>query len=250
MHLVVNITLFFKKTSDYKVVNVTFVVKKTGKMSTTLRRTYVGSDGKLIVEEIVQDNIIEVPKKEKLTADTNNWIVIFQKALEKITTESDLTKGAYRLLLFLIAKTGITQDVRISIQDIAAILKENKGNVYRAIQELEDINVLIRDRQLKILRLNYELAYKGKFAEYKKLQYSDSAILIENKPELEIEFTPTPKLTPTLKKINMILEWAKDKKYFKNEFVLGVKEKYEQTGRLTAGQKNALDSIIKKHINQ
>lgn len=145
-------------------------------MSTTLRRTYVGADGKLIVEEVIQDNFVEVPKRNKL-ATNSNWIVIFQEAILKIATETDLSKGAYKLLLFLIAKTEITQDIKLPIQEMAIAIKEHKGNIYKFVKELEDINVLIRDTKTKVIRLNYELAYKGKFQEYKKFQYSDKELL-------------------------------------------------------------------------
>lgn len=146
-------------------------------MATTLRRTYVGNDGKLVVEEVIQDDLVNVPKKNKLTNSGNNWIVLFQGALLRIATETNLSKGAYRLLIFLIAKTEIDQDVKLPIQEMASALGEDKGNIYRFVKELEIINVLIRDTKTKSIRLNYELAYKGKFADYKKLQYKDEQLL-------------------------------------------------------------------------
>jgi len=164
-------------------------------MSTTLRRTYVGADGKLVVEEVIQDNMVDVPKKNKLMAN-GNWIVIFQEALLRIATETDLSKGAYKLLIFLIAKTEITQDVKLPIQEMAIAIGEHKGNIYKFVKELEDINVLIRDTKNKVIRLNYELAYKGKFADYKKLQYKDEQLLKKSNTSLQLfsnEVSPSKK---------------------------------------------------------
>lgn len=166
-------------------------------MSTTLRRTYVGADGKLVVEEVIQDNLVSVPKKNKLTTPGNNWIVIFQEALLRIATETDLSKGAYKLLIFLIAKTEITQDVKLPIQEMAIALGEDKGNIYRSVKELEIINVLIRDSKNKVIRLNYELAYKGKFIDYKKLQYKDEQLL--KKPESPLQLFSN-EVSPSKKK--------------------------------------------------
>jgi hypothetical protein len=156
-------------------------------MATTLRRTYVGADGKLIVEEVIQDDLVSVPKKDKLTNKGNDWIVIFQGALLRIATETDLSKGAYKLLIFLIAKTEIDQNVKLPIQEMATAIGEHKGNIYKFVKELEIINVLIRDTKSKLIRLNYELAYKGKFADYKKLQYKDEQLL--KQPESSPLFT-------------------------------------------------------------
>ena len=165
-------------------------------MSTTLRRTYVGADGKLVVEEVIQDDRIDVPKKSKLM-NNGNWIVVFQEALLRIATETNLSKGAYKLLIFLIAKTEITQDVKLPIQEMAVALGEDKGNIYRSVKELEIINVLIRDTKSKLIRLNYELAYKGKFADYKKLQYKDEQLL--KKPESPLQLFSN-EVSPSKKK--------------------------------------------------
>jgi hypothetical protein len=47
-------------------------------------------------------------------------------------------------------------------------------------------------------------------------------------------------------KIEMILDWARKNPWFNTEFVEDLLDKYNQYGRLTGSQEQALDNIIYK----
>lgn len=47
-------------------------------------------------------------------------------------------------------------------------------------------------------------------------------------------------------KIEMVLEWAKDKPKFDTEFIESLNEFFENNGHLTESQEDALDNIIHK----
>ena len=61
-----------------------------------LRRTSV-IDGKLVIEEIDDPNLVTVRKKKMKGGD---FIVVFKKAIKELVLKADLSKNGYRLLLF------------------------------------------------------------------------------------------------------------------------------------------------------
>jgi predicted transcriptional regulator len=133
---------------------------------------------RIIEREIVEDYIdVRLPSKAKF--NNGDFITVFQKALEFISVELNLSKGAMKLLLYLIAKTEITNEIKLPIQSIAEILKISKGNAYDFLNELKRHNIVVWEQKLKTLRLNYELGYKGKIKDYKNKQYKDPQMLIE-----------------------------------------------------------------------
>jgi predicted transcriptional regulator len=135
------------------------------------------------VEESVEREVIEnyrdvkVPEKHKL--NNGDWIVLFQEALLKIAMDEDLSKGSLRVLFYLISKTKLTNEVKLPTKTIATDLNEKFQNVYTSLKGLEERNILIRDKETKLIRLNYELAYKGRFKDFKKFQYKDVPLLSE-----------------------------------------------------------------------
>lgn len=153
-------------------------------MAVIIRETTV-ENGIVTVKEVIDDNVNITPKRHRL--DNGNWIVIFQNALKTIAVDSNFSKGAYRVLLYLIAETEVTNDVKMPIQQVAEALKEDKGNIYRFLKELEEFNIIIRDKKTKYIRLNYDLAYKGKFSNYKHVQFKDTPLL-EKKPKNQLNF--------------------------------------------------------------
>ena len=144
-----------------------------------LRRTSV-IDGKLVIEEIDDPNLVTVRKKEKMKG--GDFIVVFQKAIKELVLKADLSKNGYRLLLFLMAETEFEKEINATLYGIAKELGINQSNATVAMKELESIGIVIRNVQLRTFRLNYELAYKGNAKNYKKLQFNDP-VFLERKKE-------------------------------------------------------------------
>ncbi len=148
-----------------------------------LRRTSV-IDGKLVIEEIDDPNLVTVRKKEKMKG--GDFIVVFQKAIKELVLKADLSKNGYRLLLFLMAETEFEKEINATLYGIAKELGINQSNATIAMKELESIGIVIRNVQLRTFRLNYELAYKGNAKNYKKLQFNDP-VFLEQKKEKTIQ---------------------------------------------------------------
>ena len=148
-----------------------------------LRRTSV-IDGKLVIEEIDDPNLVTVRKKEKMKG--GDFIVVFQKAIKELVLKADLSKNGYRLLLFLMAETEFEKEINATLYGIAKELGINQSNATVAMKELESIGIVIRNVQLRTFRLNYELAYKGQAKNYKKLQFKDP-VFLEQKKEKTIQ---------------------------------------------------------------
>ena len=148
-----------------------------------LRRTSV-IDGKLVIEEIDDPNLVTVRKKEKMKG--GDFIVVFQKAIKELVLKADLSKNGYRLLLFLMAETEFEKEINATLYGIAKELGINQSNATVAMKELESIGIVIRNVQLRTFRLNYELAYKGNAKNDKKLQFNDP-VFLEQKKEKTIQ---------------------------------------------------------------
>ena len=154
-------------------------------MATTLRRTYVNDLGKLVIEEVIDDGKILVNKKEKLKGG-GDFVFVFQQAIFNVLSDSNLSRNALKILLYLIAKTEFEKEINATLYGIAKELGINQSNATVAMKELESIGIVIRNVQLRTFRLNYELAYKGQAKNYKKLQFKDP-VFLEQKKEKTIQ---------------------------------------------------------------
>jgi len=152
-----------------------FVICKNRRNMAILRRTYADENGRLVIEEIVSDEMIQVPKKHKL--NNGNFITLFQNAMLNIVFNMNLSKGAYRLLIYLIGKTEINNEIKLTLYSISKEIGEKQPNIVRYFKELESFNIAIRNKERKTIRLNYDLAYKGKIKEYNKLKFSDPEMI-------------------------------------------------------------------------
>lgn len=142
-----------------------------------LRRTSV-IDGKLVIEEIEDPNLVTVRKKDKMNG--GEFIVVFQKAMEKIVLDNSFGKNEYRILFYLMAKTEFEQEINDTLYNIAKSIGLDQSTAGKSMIKLENVGIVVRNIQLRTFRLNYELAYKGQAKNYKKLQFKDPAFL-ENK---------------------------------------------------------------------
>lgn len=144
-----------------------------------MSKTYREKITERIIEREIIDDFIDIKLPVKSKFNNGDFITVFQKALAYISIELNLTKGAMRMLLYLISKTEITNEIKLPIHFISETLKMTKGNTYDYLNELKKHNIIIWDQKLKTLRLNYELGYKGKIKDFKKVQYKDNPILLE-----------------------------------------------------------------------
>ena len=145
-------------------------------MATTLRRTYVNDLGKLVIEEVIDDGKILVNKKEKLKGG-GDFVFVFQQAIFNVLSDSNLSRNALKILLYLIAKTEVEKEINTTTYAIAKELKIDQGTTQRAMNELEDVSIVVRDKVLKKIRLNYEIAFKGSPKNYHKLLHKDPVLL-------------------------------------------------------------------------
>lgn len=150
----------------------------------TARRTYV-KDGVLVIEEVVEEGKIIVNKKEKLKGG-GDFIFLFQNAIFKILNESNLSRNAYKILLYLMAKTEFENEINTTAYAISKELKIDQATTSKAMNELEDISIVVRDKVLKKIRLNYEIAFKGSPKNYHKLLHKDP-VLLEPKRSNQID---------------------------------------------------------------
>lgn len=144
-----------------------------------MAKTYRERITERIIEREVVDDYVDVRLPAKSKFHNGDFITVFQNALGFISTELELTKGALQLLIYLISKTELTNEIKLPVVSIAETLKTSRGNAYNFLNELRKHNIIVWDQKLKTLRLNYELGYKGKIKDYKKFQYKDSPIMLE-----------------------------------------------------------------------
>jgi DNA-binding transcriptional ArsR family regulator len=145
-----------------------------------LRRTSV-IDGKLVIEEIEDPNLITVRKKDKMKG--GDFIVVFQNAMKKLVLDDSFGKNEYRILFYLMAKTEFENEINDTLYNIAKEIGLDQSTSGKAMRKLESVGIVIRNIQLRTFRLNYELAYKGHPKNYKKLQFKDPVFLEKKKDE-------------------------------------------------------------------
>ncbi|MCG8740060.1 hypothetical protein G1L22_13235 [Tenacibaculum finnmarkense] len=135
-------------------------------------------DGRVTVKETIDNNKITVNKKDKLNG-LSEFVFIFQKTVFEIIKSGELGKNEYRILLYLMAKTEFEKEINTTPYRISKELKMQQSPVGVAIRNLSKLNILIRDKELKTFRLNYEIGFKGSPRNYKKLQFQDKPLEIK-----------------------------------------------------------------------
>ena len=96
---------------------------------------------------------------------SKGWIMNSQEALEVLATDEDLTKEAFRILMFLLARLDFENWIQITQIEIAERLNIKKPNVSRGISLLESKGILLRGPKVGrsyAFRLNPYFGWKGK----------------------------------------------------------------------------------------
>lgn len=133
-------------------------------------------DGRVTVKETIDNSKVTVNKKEKL-GSLSEFVFVFQNAILEVVKKGNLGKNSYKILLYLIAKTEFEKEINATLYGIAKELKIDQSQASRAMNALTDLNIVVRNKELKTFRLNYEIGFKGSPRNYKKLQFNDKPIL-------------------------------------------------------------------------
>jgi len=133
-------------------------------------------DGRITVQEIIDNSKITINKKDKL-GSLSDFIFVFQNAINEIVKSGDLGKNEYRILLYLMAKSEFEKEINITPYRISKELEMHQTSAGKAIRKLTNLNIIIRDKELKTFRLNYEIGFKGSPRNYKKLEFVDAPLL-------------------------------------------------------------------------
>lgn len=176
------------------------------------KRTYKQKITKETIEnEIVDDYTdVKLPKKHKF--NNGDFITIFQKTMANIALFSNLSRGEYKLLLYLIGTAGIDNSVSLDLNILCSELNEHKSNISGSLKGLVERNIIFRkdgyrygnqplpfELSLNYDQINYDLAYNGRIKDFKKVQYKhpeishDKVDLLENQRNLLDEISEEEK---------------------------------------------------------
>lgn len=165
-----------------------------------VKRTYKQKITRETVEnEIVDDyQDVKLPKKHRL--NNGNFITIFQKTMTNIALFSNLSRGEYKLLLYLIGTAGIDNSVCVDLNLLCKELGEKKSNVSNYVRGLVDRNIILRtngyrhgnnplpfELSLNYDQINYDLAYNGKVKDFKNVQYKHPEIDHKKEGLIEVQ---------------------------------------------------------------
>ncbi|CCY08643.1 transcriptional regulator TrmB [Porphyromonas sp. CAG:1061] len=132
---------------------------------------------------------VRLPKKHKF--NNGGFITVFQKAFTAIAMHCKLTKNELNLLLLLIGSAGMDCSVRTNLDELGEALCLSKSQTSKALKGLVQRNIVIRedgnryDRQplrmdltFNYDQLNYNIAYNGKTANFKRKRIEHPALSI------------------------------------------------------------------------
>lgn len=107
---------------------------------------------------------------------SRGWVMTSQDALELLAADEDLTKEAFRILMFLMARLDFENWIQVTQKEISEKTNIKKSNVSRGISLLEQKGIILRSPKIGrsyAFRLNPHFGWKGKVKnlnEYRKEQ--------------------------------------------------------------------------------
>ena len=93
------------------------------------------------------------------------WFMTSQDALETLAADEDISKEAFRILMFLMARLDFENWIQITQKEISEKTKIKKSNVSRGISLLEKKGIILRGPKIgrsSAFRLNPYFGWKGK----------------------------------------------------------------------------------------
>jgi len=125
--------------------------------------------------EILDGNVAWIPGNSHKHFK-ENWMVMFQEALEKIA-KMDLTKDAHRVFIFMLSQMSFDNYALISQAQMARILSIDKANLSRAVKELKGQGIIVTSDKTPgrslAYRINSHYAWKGSAKEFTKVRSLD-----------------------------------------------------------------------------
>lgn len=125
--------------------------------------------------EILDGNVAWIPSNNRQHFK-ENWMVMFQEALEKIA-KMNLSKDAHRVFMFMLSQMSFDNYALISQAHMSEILLIDKGNLSRAIKELKKQNILVTSDKTPgkslAYRINSHYAWKGTPKQFAKVRAID-----------------------------------------------------------------------------
>ena len=140
------------------------------------------------------------------------WIMTSQEALEILASDEDLSKDAYKVLIFLMSQLNFENWVQITQREIAEKIKIDKSNVSKAISLLLKKEILIKGQKIGRsyeLRLNPYFAWKGKVKSLKQYRKEKEKEEFLNKSKNKVEKIRNKKIEIFSKKHNIPIEEIK-----------------------------------------
>ena len=93
------------------------------------------------------------------------WFMTSQDALETLASDEDISKEAFRILMFLMARLDFENWIQVTQKEICEKTNIKKSNVSRGISLLEKKGIILRGPRIgrsNAFRLNPYFGWKGK----------------------------------------------------------------------------------------
>ena len=93
-----------------------------------------------------------------------DYIMLFQKNIQKIVKEMDLTLTEYKVFLYLLSITDFENFILITQQEMSEELKIKQSNISNALKSLEKKGLIIKERKGRnnFYKINPNIAWKGR----------------------------------------------------------------------------------------
>ena len=166
---------------------------------TAIQQGYIDEETGEQVRQTVTTEIIEgfidvkLPKRNKL--NNGNFIVVFQKAMFEIAKHNkNFTRNEMILLFYFLGTAGIANSIYIDYPTLVEELGIKRPNMVTAVNSLVRKGIIIKEKpfgsrsrneaqvmevSLNFDQLNYNLAYNGKFKDFKKVLPAHPEIMLE-----------------------------------------------------------------------
>lgn len=134
--------------------------------------------------------MVWIPDRPKLK---EGWMMTFQKSLEEIAKDPDLTGEHLRIFMYLCARLDFENWIQQSQKEIAEALGMQKQNVSRAIKLLVQKYIILVERKgtsaTKCYRLNPYYGWRGKVRNLTEYHREKMETTLKAVEKLD---TPTP----------------------------------------------------------
>lgn len=149
---------------------------------------------------------VRLPIKHKF--QNGGFITVFQEALQTIVQYGNLSKSEMALLLWLLGTAGIDGSIITDLDEMSGALGIGKPMASKALKGLVERNIVLRrdrsryertplrmDLTFNYDQLNYNIAYNGKTANFKRKRFEHPALSVPGGQEGEWIDTVTGQAT-------------------------------------------------------